>query len=109
MALNINIDAILELIKTTLIRAYTKESAKVKAIAEDYVNDAKPRLAQLAEGAASGKLSYKFVIDSLKEEETNLKDALISLAEIAGSDLQDLINQTIAIFTTALNAVIKAN
>lgn len=106
--MSINFDEI----KTSLInvlRAVFEENkpAVVNAV-DQYVNDSKQRLLNLAEGAANGSFSYDFVIKRLKEEAINAKDYLLSIGEIAASDAQEIINKAVDIFQFAINDAMGA-
>jgi len=97
-----NIDNILGTMKQVLLAIFSeKKPAVVKAV-DGYIADAKIRLGNLAEGALSGELSYKFVTERLKEEPVNIKDQLLSVGEIIAADIEQVVNRAVAVFEGAL-------
>lgn len=101
-----NIKAILDLIKSILLNSYTANLPLAKTVINKYIVDAESRFVTLTTGAVSGQLSYKEVVQFLKDEAVNLEDDLISVGEIVGSDLQQLIASALGIFEGILKASI---
>ena len=102
MPLTFDIDPIIKSIEQFLISALAKDLPAVKNAISGYLVDAKKRLEDLAKGSLSGQLKGAEVIHALNEEALNLKNQLLSVGEIVGADLQDLINKALNIFTGRL-------
>lgn len=61
----------------------------------EYLADAEPRIGFLATGAASGKLSFKFVAEELKKEGINLKVHVMAQAQIVEAQAESAINRVV--------------
>jgi predicted amino acid-binding ACT domain protein len=104
--LPINIDQVLSTMKRILLTVFNQDKPAVVAAVDGYIADSKERLSNLAVGAISGELSFKFVTERLKEETVNLKDQMLSVGEIIASDLQEVINKAVDIYEGAIKNAI---
>lgn len=104
----INFEQISASLSNILLGIFNQNKPAVIAAVNGYISDSKDRLQHLAEGAAKGELSYREVIDHLKEEAINMKDYLLSIGLIIASDIQQIINKAVDIFQFALNSAIGA-
>lgn len=92
------LDAMINLLKGY----YGGSSSTVIAVLEQYGANAEKRLSDLAKAALSGQASWAFVAARLKDEASNIKNELLSVEQIVATDAQELINDAVAIFETAL-------
>lgn len=101
--MDINFDEIKGSLITFLTGIFNQNKPAVIEAINTYIAESKTRIAHLAEGAASGELSYSFVTERLKEEAVNIKDYLLSIGEIIASDVQEIVNKAVDIFQHAIN------
>lgn len=102
MPFNFDIQPIINQMRDLLVAAYVKDLPAVTTAVSGYLADAEKRLADLAEGSLSGELTGAEVLTALGEEGANLKNQLLSIGEIIGADLQDLVNKALNVFTGQL-------
>lgn len=100
------IEQTLQQIKTALSTEIANSTPVVMSVVAEYVADAKTRLTHLIEGALSEELSYKFIIERLQEEPTNVKNQLLSIAHIVATDLDQLAGKIVDILRQALEDAI---
>lgn len=105
----INLQFILNAIKNILLSALKESSDEAKLAVSGYISDATERLNNLAQGAISGELSYKFVQERLKEEVVTLKNQLLSLSQILGANVNvlDLASLAMVLFETYIRDAIN--
>ena|SRR6185503_1230019 len=102
MPLTFDIAPILKQIETYLLSAFTSYSPTLRSVIAGYLSSAATRLTDLAEGSLSGQLTGAQVVKALSEEAQNLEDEILSVGEIVGSDVQEIANNAISIFTGSL-------
>lgn len=105
--MDINFDEIKSSLIAFLTGIFNQNKPVVIEAINGYISDSKERITHLAEGAASGELSYAFVTERLKEEAVNIKDYLLSIGEIVASDVQEIVNKAVDIFQHAINDALQ--
>lgn len=103
---NIDIQAVLDLMKNSLLVFVNSKKPEVINAATGYFEQGKERLTQLAQDMLSGELSYKFGVERLKEEKENVIDQLLSIEQMVASDIQEIANKVVDIFRNAIDGVI---
>ncbi len=106
MANPINIQSILDVMKSTLLLYVNSNKAEVIAEATQYFDEGKTRLSELADGLLSGQLSYAFGVKRFKEEGTNIVDQLLSIEQLIAGDVQEIANKVVDIFRNAIDNAI---
>lgn len=88
--MNIDFKSYLDNIKLQLTTGAYAELSKSTVFMAEYLKDLEIRFADLAAGAASGDLSYAFVVKALSEEPKNIEDAILSIASSATAEAETL-------------------
>lgn len=103
--MEINVQGIIDEVRSLLQTAYADKWATVKSIAEGYIDATETRLKALANNLSTGEITPEFAAERLKEEPAILKSELTSFAVVTGAAAEALTNGVLSIFQNTIKEI----
>lgn len=109
---NINIpvlaDQIYSAFKLNVLTAVSNGVPQLKSVATTYVLDEEKLLKDLGIQFLSGQIDETFLLERLKETQEDLENSLISVEQIAASNIQKLVTNLIGLFSNLLISTLSS-